>query len=111
MDAQHFSRFGLIAFGSGQDGLDEFSFEFTDSFIEQNPLIDHFGDKQLHLLFHNGPSSAVAERYKTCSRHHCSTVRYPARKRAFNSVGVNTAITLAPGSRYGASCELLTRSS
>jgi hypothetical protein len=64
MDAEDLRSAGLIAVGPLQDALDKALFEFSDSFIEQNPTLYHLGDQSFQLIFHDRtlrtiPSSRV----------------------------------------------------
>jgi len=52
MHPEHFSGFALIAPGLAQGNLNEFLFENTDSFVEENSLFNHLGNQQFELFFH-----------------------------------------------------------
>ena len=53
MNAEGLRSAGLIAVGALQDALDKALFEFSDSFIEQNPTLYHLGDQSIQLIFHD----------------------------------------------------------
>ena len=54
MHAENFGGFTLIAPGLAQGNLNEFLFKGTDSFVEENSFLNHFGNQGLELFFH-GP--------------------------------------------------------
>ena len=59
MDAENFGRFALVAIGLAQSGLNELLFKCTDSFVEENSLLDHLSNKGLQLLLSRTTSSLM----------------------------------------------------
>ena len=53
VNAEDFCGAGLIAVGAIQNALDEALFEFTNSFIEQDPALHHLVDEPFQLIFHD----------------------------------------------------------
>ena len=52
VDALNLGGFGLISLSFGERALDEFLFEFAQSFVKVDASFNHFRDKGFQLLFH-----------------------------------------------------------
>jgi len=53
VNAQNFSRSGLVTIGAVQNALDKAFFEFADRFVKKNSSLYHLTDKPFQLVFHD----------------------------------------------------------
>jgi len=53
VNAQNFSRAGLVTIGAVQNAFDKAFLEFADRFVKKNSPLHHLTDKAFQLVFHD----------------------------------------------------------